>query len=57
MLGRRDLLTGLFGLIAAPAVVRATSIMTVSAPLIVPHRPLFQDGDLLYNGIIIREIS
>lgn len=35
MISRRGLLTGLGALIAAPAIVRATSLMPVRAPLVI----------------------
>jgi hypothetical protein len=52
MLNRRGLLTGLVSLIAAPAIVRAASIMPVRAPtlswgLISDQRLM---DDLMYDG-------
>ncbi|RPJ39878.1 MAG: hypothetical protein EHM35_01190 [Planctomycetaceae bacterium] len=41
LISRRGLLTGLVSLLAAPAIVRATSIMPVKAlPVVVPNSPL-----------------
>lgn len=44
MIGRRELITGLFSVLAAPAIVRASSLMPISVqpPLIIGHRyPLY----------------
>jgi hypothetical protein len=42
MISRRGLLGGMAGLVAAPAVVKASSLMRISAPppLVYPLRPL-----------------
>jgi hypothetical protein len=64
---RRIFITGLISLVAAPAIVRAGSLMPVrvmgynpplsgkAIALMMQESPLFQEGDLIYRGVIIRE--
>jgi hypothetical protein len=68
LIDRRKLLVGLGSLIAAPAVVRAASLMPVRRPpliwgpiefsdrLLMEDAPLFEAGDLVYRGTIIRVV-
>jgi hypothetical protein len=66
MIQRRSFLTGLAALITAPAIVRAGLLMPVRAmiddrlttAMIIDARNtarLFQEGDLIYQNIIIRQ--
>jgi hypothetical protein len=43
MIHRRGLITGLISLIAAPAIVRASSLMVVKA-LVIPSHPVYASG-------------
>lgn len=52
-LSRRRLLGSLVGLIAAPAIVRATSLMSVRAWSV--ELPLIRNYDIIYDNGFIRE--
>lgn len=55
-LARRSFLTGLVGLVAAPAIVRVASIMPIR--VMRPELPtIFEYEFGVYNGVIIREIN
>lgn len=51
MIARRSFLTGLSSLIAAPAIVRADSLMKVRAPKIIVPRWTFAQGEIAPYGI------
>lgn len=56
-IARRSFLTGLISLVAAPAIVRAGSLMPVRAMVIIEPRPIFTSSIGTYNGVIFHEID
>jgi hypothetical protein len=54
-MNRRGFLSGLISAIAAPAIVRPGILMPIKPSLVPGWSPIFQHGDLIYEGVIIRK--